>query len=174
MGQERDADGKSGLYDNSDAGAPGLMRTAAVLIVVLLALIGLGLAVKTVYGRRMSSPSRGLDEGLSSPSRQRPMALRGASSPGNRSSASALMSSRTSSGVEVQLLGDLVEDDRQYGHEQQVPPVGVRIGAPAPAEVADGEESEQPWHDLHGRARVEWTECGGGQSRPGDREDDQT
>ena len=50
MGQEMDADGKSGLYDNSDAGAPALMRTAAVLIVVLLALIGLGLTIKIVYG----------------------------------------------------------------------------------------------------------------------------
>ena len=122
MGQEMDADGKSGLYDNSDAGAPGLMRTAAVLIVVLLALIGLGLTVKIVYGRRMSSPSGGLHEGLSSRRRQRPMALRGASSPGNRSSASAMMSSPIWSGVEGLLLGDLVEDDRQYGHEQQVPP----------------------------------------------------
>src|SRR5665647_2028941 len=124
----------------------------------------------------MSSPSRGLDEGLSSPRRQRPMALSEASSPGNRSSslASAVMSSRTWSGVDGQLLGDLVEGDRQYSHEQQVPPVGDRIGAPAPAEVADGDESEQPWHDPHGRARVEWTERGGGQSRPGDREDDQT
>jgi hypothetical protein len=130
MGQEMDADGKSGLYGNSDAGAPGLMRTAAVLIVVLLALIGLGLTVKIVYGRRMSSPSGGLDEGLSSLRRQRPMALRGASSPGNRSSASAVMSSRTWSGVEGQLLGDLVEMIANMATSNRSHQLGIALGLP--------------------------------------------